>query len=93
MTAAPPDRVETRSDDEASEPGVEALRVAQTRQALPGPDKALLDRVPRELVVPENQAGCRIQPRDGGAGKRGEGVMIAPLRPLDELPLVHGIPR
>ena len=41
-------------------------------------------------AVPEDQAGGRVQPRDGRAGERGEGVMIAPPRPLDEPSLVHG---
>jgi hypothetical protein len=46
----------------------------------------------REVVVPEDQSGRGVQPRDEQAGKHGEGVMIAPLRSLDELPLVHDPP-
>ena len=53
----------------------------------------LLDRVPRELRVPEDEAGDGLQPRDGRADERREGVMIAPARSLDEIPLVHGHPR
>ena len=49
-----------------------------------------LDRVSRELGVPEDQAGRRVQPRDQPAGEDGEGVMIASHRSLDELSLVHG---
>ena len=49
-------------------------------------------RVSRELLVPEDQAGRRVQPRDEHAGKHGEGVMIASLCSLDELSLVHGPP-
>ncbi len=72
------------------EPGVEPVGVAKSRQVSPGPDQRLLDRVPRELAVPEDQPGGRVQPRDGAAGEHGEGVMIAPPCPLDELSLLHG---
>ncbi len=41
--------------------------------------------------VPEDQPGGRVQPRDGVAGKRRECVMIAPLRPFDEVSLVHDL--
>jgi len=40
----------------------------------------------------EDEAGDGLQPGDGRAGKLGEGVMIAPSGPLDELPLVHPNP-
>ena len=56
------------------------------------PEHRFLDRVPRELGVPEDQASGRVQARDVGAGQHGEGVMIAPLRSLDEISLVHGRP-
>ena len=84
--------VDAGADDEAAEPGFEAIRIAKRREVPPGSDEALLDRVSRELVVPEDQAGRRVQPRDEHAGKHGEGVMIASLRSLDELSLVHGPP-
>ena len=54
--------------------------------------KPVLDRVSRELVVPEDQSGSRVQPRDERAGQHREGVMIASLRSLDEFSLVHGHP-
>ena len=50
-------------------------------------------RVSRELLVPEDEPGDGLQPRDGPADERGERVMIAPACPLDEVPLVHGRPR
>jgi len=43
-------------------------------------------------LVSEDQSSCRVQPRDEQAGKCREGVMIASLRTLDELSLVHGPP-
>ena len=66
------------------------IRVAQARKVSPGSDVRLLDRVARELRVPEDEAGDGLQPRDGRADERGEGVMIAPACPFDEIPLVHG---
>ena len=71
------------------DPGVEAIRVAQTRQVAPGPDQPILDRVACELRVPEDQPGRLVQPHDGRAGKLGKGVMIAPRCLLDEPSLVH----
>ena len=62
-------------------------------QVPPGSDEPLLDRVARELRVAEDQAGGRVQPRDRRAGERFEGVMIAPLRSLDQVPLIHDGPR
>ncbi len=75
------------------EPGVEPVRVAQAREVTPGSDVCLLDRVARELLVPEDEAGDGLQPRDGRADEHREGVMIAPPCPFDEFPLVHHHPR
>ena len=75
------------------QPRLEAIRIAEGGQRAPGADEALLDRVSRELGVPEDQAGRRVQPRDEPAGKQREGVMIASHCPLDELSLVHDHPR
>ncbi len=72
------------------QPGVEPIRVAETRQVAPGADECLLDRVARELPVPEDQAGGRVQPREVDVDERGEGVMLAPPRSFDESSLVHG---
>ncbi len=80
-------------DDELAERGVEPIGVAERRQVAPGADEAFLDRVARELRVPQDQPCGRVQSRDGRAGKQCEGVMIAPLRPLDEVSLVHDNPR
>jgi len=85
--------VDARMDDEPAKPGIESVRVAQRRQRSPGADISILDAVARELRVPKDQAGSRVQPRDRVAGKRREGVMIAPLGSLDEVSLVHDNPR
>ena len=71
------------------QPGVEPIRVAQTREIAPGADEGLLDRVARELRVPEDEAGRRVQPRDGQVDEHAEGVMIASPCPDDETSLVH----
>jgi len=85
--------IETRVDREPMKPGIESIDVTQTSKVTPGSDVGLLDRVPRELGVPEDEAGDGFQLRDGRADQRGEGVMIASARSLDEFPLVHSHPR
>ena len=75
------------------EPGIEPVRVAQTRKVTPGSDVHLLDGVSREIGVPEDEAGDRAQLRDGAVDELGEGVMIAPTCSFDDFPLVHGHPR
>jgi hypothetical protein len=90
--AAVSDRIDAGTEDQAVEPGLEPVRIAKRRKVTPGSDETLLNRVSRELVVPEDQSGCRVQPRDERAGKHGKGVMIASPRSLDELSLVHGHP-
>ena len=75
---------------QAAEPGVEPVRVAQPGQVPPGSHHGVLDGVSRELAVPEDQAGGPVQPRDGRARKHREGVLVASLRPHDEVSLVHG---
>ena len=72
------------------DPRVEPVGVAQPRQVPPRVDQCLLDRVARELRVPEDQPGGRVQSRDDPADEHGKGVMIARPGSLDENPLVHG---
>ena len=59
-------------------------------QVPPGAEQRVLDRVARELRVPEDEASRGVQPRDGRPDEHGEGVMIASPRPLHEPSLVHG---
>ena len=74
------------------EPGFEPDRVAQPAQVPPCPEHRLLDRVARELRVPEDEPGSQVQTREVHADEHAEGFMIALTCPLDETPLVHGIP-
>ena len=82
--------VEAGVDGQTVEPGIEPVGVAQDPEVPPGPEESILDRVSREFRVPEDQPGCRVQPRDGQVDERGEGLMIAIPRSLDETSLVHG---
>lgn len=77
-------------DGQTVEPGFEPCRISQPGQVSPGADEGFLDRVPRELAVSKDQPGGRVQPCEGSAGDRSEGVMIAPLRSFDETTLIHG---
>ena len=74
------------------EPRAESVRGAQPGQVPPGSDHRILDRVARELRVPEDEPGGRVQPRERRIDERDEGVMITPLRPFDECSLVHSHP-
>ena len=88
-STAPTQHVDTGTGDETAQPGFEAIQIAQCREVSPGFEETLLDRVSRELVVPKDQSGRRVQPRDEHAGEHGKGVAIASLCSLDELSLVH----
>ena len=77
-------------DGQSVEPGIEPVRVAQPGKVPPGEHHRLLDRVSRELRVPEDESGGRVQSREGPVDERAEGVMIALTRPLHETSLVHG---
>ncbi len=72
------------------QPGVEPVRLAKPGQIPPGSDHRLLDGVARELRVPEDESGSRVQPREARIEELGEGVMLAVACPLDEASLVHG---
>ena len=84
-----PGEIEAGIHSQAMEPRVEPVRVAETREVAPGSDERLLDRIARELWVPEDESGGRVQPRDGQVDEHGEGVMIASPGPDDETSLVH----
>ena len=47
------------------EPRIEPVRVTQPGQVTPGSDERFLDRIARQLAVPEDQPGGRVQARDG----------------------------
>ena len=75
--------------EESVEPGVEPVRVTKPGQVPPGSKKGVLDRVARELRVPEDEARGRVQAVKRGRREHGEGIVIASPRSLDQLPSVH----
>ena len=75
-------------DEQPVQPGVEPLGIAKSGQVPPGVQQRVLDRVSRELAVPEDSRAA-ASPRDGRASEYGEGGVIAPLCLLDETSLVH----
>jgi hypothetical protein len=84
-----PDEVETRVDDRSMQPGID-----RSGSRSPGRSRQARMRASwtasRELAVAEDQAGGPVQPREPDTEERGEGVVIAFPRPLDECSLVHG---
>ena len=53
--------VETGIDQEATEPGVEAIRIAQRGEVSPGSDEAFLDGIMGELGIPKDQASGSVE--------------------------------
>ncbi len=88
-SAAPAGLVEAGVHEQAVQPRVEPVGVAQAGQVAPGTDQGVLDSIARELRVPQDEAGGRVQPGRRRRGERGKGVVIASPCPLDELPSVH----
>lgn len=82
--------IEAGIHKEAVEPRVEPVRITKSGQIAPGPHEGVLDRIARELAVPEDEARRRVHPSRRSRGKHGEGVVIASPRLLDELSEVHG---
>ena len=58
-----PQEVEAVVDDQAVQPSLEPVGIAKSRQVAPGADERFLDRIARELWVPEDQSGGGVQPR------------------------------
>ena len=58
----------------------------------PRPKGRLLDRVARQLRVPEDQPGGGVQSREARADENAEGLVVALGCPLDETRLVHAAP-
>jgi hypothetical protein len=80
---------ETGANGQAIEPGVEPIRIAQTRQVTPGSDQCLLDGILREDCITKDEARGPVEARGSRLGEDGKGVMIALPRPFHETTLVH----
>jgi hypothetical protein len=87
--AAPARLVEGRMDEQSVEPGIEPVRITKSGQIPPGSQERGLDRVARELRVPEDEARGSVEPSGRARGERGKGVVIASPCPLDQRPSVH----
>ena len=87
--ATPTGFVDRGVDEQSVQPGVEAIAVAEIRQVAPGPNQGFLDGVTRELGIPQDQAGRRVQARPRCADERTEGLSIAVGRPVHEPALLH----
>src|SRR4051812_48771444 len=85
--AAPAYLVEAGVHEEATQPRVEPIGIAKSRQIPPGPNEAILDGVLRPIGIAEDQPRGGVQSTDRGARQDREGVMIAPLRPLHAIAL------
>ena len=79
-------------DDQAVQPGIEPLDVAQRRQVAPGADERFLGGILREFGVAKDEASDAVQPIDGATGKHGEGITVSASRSFDELRLHASLP-
>jgi hypothetical protein len=83
-TPLPAGEPEAGANRQAMDPGLETIRIAETGQVPPRSDHRLLDGIPGQLRIPEDEPGGPAESPDQRAGERGKGVMIAPLRALHE---------
>ena len=60
-SATPPSLIEAGIHEESVEPGIEPVRITKPGQVSPGANQGVLDRVARELRVPEDEARGRVQ--------------------------------
>jgi peptide-methionine (R)-S-oxide reductase len=78
-------------DDEAVEPGIEALRLAQRRQVAPGTEERLLGGVLGTIPVAQDAHRQGEAAVDVARRKLGERGTIAVRGPVDEIELVHSL--
>ena len=77
-------------DEQSVEPGVEPVRVTKPGQVTPGANEGVLDRVARELRVPEDEARGRVQPRDAARRRARRRRRDRPALPARRAAPVHG---
>jgi hypothetical protein len=82
---AAPDVVLAGVDEEAMEPGVEPIGVAQTPKIAPGPDQGVLDGILCGIPVAEDPPRDRVQAVVCRNREGLEGLVVASLCALDEL--------
>ena len=74
-----------RVDEQAPDPGFEAIRVTQGRELAPDGDEGALQGVLGEIVVAQDPRGERIHPVAGHVDQRRERIAIAVLGLDDEV--------
>jgi hypothetical protein len=74
-----------RPHEQAMQPCVKPLRIAQSSEIAPRFDKRILDGVVSAVGSSEDQASGRVQARCGGRGDLSERLPIAALRPSHQL--------
>jgi hypothetical protein len=72
-------------DEEALEPGVEAVRIAEVGQLSPGDHQRLLHSVLGPSDVSQDPLGDRHEPVTVRSGQDGKGLPVSVLRQLDEV--------
>ena len=78
-------RLVADADEDASEPGLESIGVAQAGQLPPGDDERLLHSVVGQVELAEDPSRDAEQPVTMRANEDGEGVSITTLGLLDEV--------
>ena len=89
MASEPARLIDAGVDQQAMQPGIEAVGIAERGQITPGPDECVLHGVLGLFDIPEHEPRGPIQTGDRGACQLGEGVMIALPRSLHEVSLHH----
>ena len=80
-------------DEEAVEPGLEALGVAQPRELAPGKEERLLDGVLCPLNVPEDPVRDRVAAVAFQVDELGEGALVASRARSTNLSRMGSLPR
>src|SRR4029078_6565241 len=75
-----------RVHEDPSDPGVEVVRIAESAKVAPGGDQRLPGCVGRALRVTGEKTGDGVEPVDPETSQLRERLVIARLRPFDELP-------
>ena len=77
-------------DDQAIEPGLESVRITESRQVAPRSEERPLRGVLCPMDVTQDPVGEGVTAIDVRGGERGEGVFVTSTRPLYEIGLHLG---
>ncbi len=85
--AGAPGHVLTGVDQDPVQPGIEAVRIAESAQVEPGVDQRILDRILGSTIVANDESGDGVESTDRRRRELREGVAIACSSPDDEVPI------